>query len=70
MKLRYLGPRQSLEVAGYGRHPAGAIKTYPDKFAKELIATSTRQHFEVVAEPKAAPVQVKQKRSASNEETT
>lgn len=54
MKVRYLGPRSSVTVAGYGEHQAGEIKDYPEAFARDLAATSVRQKFELV-EPEPAP---------------
>lgn len=75
MKVRYLGPRQSVDVAGHGTHAAGEVKDYPEKTARELIATSRRQRFEAVTAPppakapaKGAPSRSKgKKRSPSHE---
>lgn len=51
MKVRYLGPRRSVPVAGYGEHPAGEIRDYPEAFGRELVAASRRQRFEIIPEP-------------------
>lgn len=66
MKIRYLGPRQSVGVAPYGPHVAGEIKDYPEEFARNLIGTSRRQQFEIVEESRRI-LRARKKRSASNE---
>ena len=55
MKLRYLGPRQSVGVGGFGLHIAGEVRDYPEEFAFELLRTSVRQRFELVPEAPASP---------------
>jgi hypothetical protein len=52
MKIRYDGPRSSVNVVPYGEHPKGKIKEYPDEFGEELLATSKTQRFEIVEGPK------------------
>lgn len=55
MKIKYLGPRHVLTVAGYGIHLINQVKDYPADVAKDLLA-SERQQFEpaeTAAEPKA-----------------
>jgi hypothetical protein len=51
MKIRYLGPMDRVYVVPYGPHYRDEIRNYPDSFARELLATSTKQHFEAVDEP-------------------
>lgn len=79
MKVKYLGPRQVVEVSPYGSHWAGEIKDYPEAFARDLAATSSRQRFELVEpqpEPNPAPApkprrnsfRGKQKRSKDHEQ--
>ena len=46
MRLLYKGPRKQIEIAGYGLHAAGEIKTYPEPVATELLRTSVRQIFQ------------------------
>lgn len=53
MLIRYLGPREEIDLPPYGRHSRGQSKDYPEGFAKELMATSRRQVFELVVEKKA-----------------
>ncbi|MBW2673865.1 MAG: hypothetical protein JRD89_10700 [Deltaproteobacteria bacterium] len=53
MKIKYLGPGSSVNVAPYDRHEKGEIKEYPDDFGIDLIATSKKQKFEIVEEPAA-----------------
>lgn len=53
MFIRYLGPREEIDLPPHGRHLRGQSKDYPEDFGKELLATSKRQVFEVVAEKKA-----------------
>ena len=69
MNIKYIGPRQSVTVAGYGIHIAGQIKDYPDAFAKKLLASSKRQQFEPVGGTKQ-PGGDKEKRSANEEQVT
>lgn len=51
MKIKYLGPGSSVNVGPYGQHNKNEVKNYPDEFAKELLATSKKQKFEVVSNP-------------------
>jgi len=53
MFIRYLGPREEIDLPPHGRHLRGQLKDYPEDFGKELLATSKRQVFEVVVEKKA-----------------
>lgn len=55
MEIIYNGPLNEIEVAGYGRHQRGKKKSYPAKFAKELLATSKRQKFAAVVKKDPAP---------------
>jgi hypothetical protein len=48
MKIKYLGPGDSVEVGGFGRHLRGQVKDYPEEAGRELLATSKRQQFEEV----------------------
>jgi len=48
MKIKYLGPSPSVNVAPFGPHVKGESKEYPDDFGEELLATSVRQQFEAV----------------------
>jgi len=48
MKIKYLGPSPSVNVAPYGAHKKEEIKDYPDKFGEALLATSKKQKFEAV----------------------
>jgi hypothetical protein len=48
MKIKYLGPSQSVTVIPYGRHLKNKVKDYPDDFGEKLMATSVRQQFEAV----------------------
>ena len=48
MKVKYLGPSKSVNVAPYGAHPKGVTIEYSDEFAEDLLETSTRQRFEEV----------------------
>lgn len=66
MKVRYLGPRQSVWVAPFGVHVAGEIKDYPEEFARDLVATSRRQQFEMV-ESSRRVLRTRTKRSSSHE---
>lgn len=50
MKIKYLGPSDSVNVAPFGEHPKGKVKWYPDEFGKELLETSKKQKFEEVKE--------------------
>ena len=53
MKVKYLGPNDYCDVAPHGRHFKGKTEEYPDDFAKELVATSKRQKFKAVGQPKS-----------------
>lgn len=53
MKIKYLGPSSSVNVAPYGPHPKGQVVDYPDDFAEELLATSKKQRFTSVGQPTA-----------------
>ena len=46
MRVKYLGPRDSIGVAGYGLHLKDEVKDYPDEVGVELVTTSVRQKFE------------------------
>ncbi len=48
MKLKYLGPRDSIMIQGNGLHEKGEIKEYPDDVGQDLLATSVKQKFEAV----------------------
>lgn len=48
IKLKYLGPRDHIDVPPYGEHIRDQDKEYPTAFANELLETSSRQQFEVV----------------------
>ncbi|MDF1592594.1 MAG: HeH/LEM domain-containing protein [Desulfobacterales bacterium] len=48
MKIKYLGPSESVNVGAYGPHKKDEAKDYPDDFGKELLATSKKQKFEAV----------------------
>lgn len=50
MKIKYSGPSDFVNVEPFGRHTKGAVKEYPDEFGTELLATSTKQQFELVAD--------------------
>jgi hypothetical protein len=52
MRVKYLGPRDSIAVGGFGPHREGEIKDYPDAVGEELL-TGKRQKFEQVPEPKS-----------------
>lgn len=54
MKIKYLGPSESVNVAPYGPHRKGEEKDYPDEFAEELLATSKKQKFKA-----AGPIKTK-----------
>lgn len=47
MKIKYLGPRESINVAPLGLHYKGEVREYPDDVGEELLATSKKQRFEV-----------------------
>lgn len=53
MLIRYLGPREEIDLPPHGKHMRGQSKDYPDDFGRDLLATSKRQIFEQVAEKKA-----------------
>ncbi len=55
MKIRYLGPCDSVNVAPHGPHPAGEIREYPDEFGADLLSTSQKQRFEAAEEDPPAP---------------
>jgi len=48
MKVKYLGPRESINVHPYGPHAKDEVKNYPDDFAHDLVDGSSRQQFEAV----------------------
>jgi len=48
MRVKYLGPRDSIGVAGHGEHLKDEVKDYPDEVGVELVTESKRQHFEAV----------------------
>lgn len=50
MEIRYEGPCSMVNVAPFGAHVRGMVKTYPDDFGAELLRTSKRQQFTVVEE--------------------
>jgi len=49
MKVKYLGPRDAVNVEPYGPHKKNEVKEYPGDFARELLATSVKQRFEAVS---------------------
>lgn len=49
MKVKYMGPLDSIDVGGFGPHKKGEVKEYPDDAAMELVETSKRQIFEIQA---------------------
>ena len=51
MQVKYIGPMDAVRVGEYGKHEKGEIKDYPPDFAKQLLATSSKQQFELVGEP-------------------
>jgi len=55
MRIKYNGPAEQVNVAGYGPHRLGEEKEYPDDFAAELLDTSSRQMFEVVEKKRSKP---------------
>jgi len=63
LRIFYGGPRDSIEIAGFGRHMREEIKPYPDAFARELVKTSRRQVFRIMDEPEAAPNKAQKARS-------
>lgn len=56
MEIRYDGPRQSIGIAGYGWHKRGEIRTYPDDFGHDLIATNPRSRFVEIPETEGKTV--------------
>ncbi len=48
MFIRYLGPRNKINVAPHGRHLKDEVKEDPDDFGADLLVTSKRQKFEEV----------------------
>ena len=63
MKIKYTGPRDSINVGGFGAHNKEQVKDYPDDVAEDLLDTSKKQQFEAVD----TPVQVEQKTDADGE---
>jgi len=53
MFIRYLGPREEIDLPPHGKHLKGQLKDNPEGLAKELLATSKKQIFEAVVEKKA-----------------
>lgn len=45
MFVKYLGPRDRVNVLSYGIHEVDEMKEYPDEFGRDLIDVSTRQEF-------------------------
>lgn len=45
MKIKYLGPSSTVNVAPYGKHDVGEDKDYPNEFGEALIKTSRKQKF-------------------------
>ena len=56
MKIKYLGPSDSVEVGGFGPHLRGEVKDYPEEAGRELLATSKRQQFAEIRGRKAGDV--------------
>lgn len=50
MKIKYLGPSDSVNVGGFGSQSKYEEKEYPDDVGAELLATSKKQRFEAVDE--------------------
>lgn len=48
MKVKYLGPRDSVNVGEFGPHAKGQVKNYKKEIAEELVKTANRQSFEIV----------------------
>jgi len=55
MKIKYLGPRDKVNVEPYGPQKQNEVKEYPDDFGEELLATSVKQRFEALGGPKPEP---------------
>ena len=51
ISIIYHGPRDRIDVGGYGYHLLNEVKRYPADFAEELLRTSVKQHFKAMAEP-------------------
>ncbi len=45
MLIRYDGPRESVQVGGFGLHLRGKIEDYPEGVGRELVETSVRNSF-------------------------
>jgi len=71
VKIKYLGPREKIDVPPHGEHMAGQTKAYPAAFARELISTSRRQMFEIVeaGPPKAPPAGGKKNKAKAKGES-
>jgi len=67
MKVKYLGPREKVGVAGFGPHLRGETKEYPDQVGMELVANSRRQRFERVPDPPQVKQPAKKKEQTKNE---
>ena len=52
MKIKYLGPSKKVNIPPFGEHLQHQVKTYPDDFAKDLLATSKKQQFKKVGKNK------------------
>ena len=50
MKIKYLGPAESVNVEPHGPHRQGEVKDYPADFGEDLLATSKKQQFELVGD--------------------
>lgn len=48
MKIIYLGPSESVNVAPYGNHRKNEMKNYSDEFGADLLLSSKMQRFEEV----------------------
>lgn len=46
MKIKYLGPSESVNVGGFGPHRKGEVKDYPEDMAADLLTSSKKQKFE------------------------
>lgn len=51
MEIKYLGPSDAVNIAPFGSHRKDEVKSYPDVFAKDLLATSKKQRFQAIDEP-------------------
>lgn len=54
MKVKYSGPRDSINVGEFGPHAKDQVKDYPKEVAEELVETANKQSFEI-AEKKTEP---------------